>query len=275
MTGPRPLSDFPEFTSESTRVWDSIANWWDDKIGGGNATQDILVEPTQERLLDLKPGERVLDIACGAGRFTRRMAARGVTVRAFDHSEKFIERARKRTLEHNDRIEYRVMNAADRAALSSLGERQFDAAVCTMALMDMAEIEPLISTLPRLLKPRGRFVWSVTHPVFNSGDARLIAEVEEEGTSLSTKYRVKLGDYLRPRMLMGIGIQGQPELQNYFHRPVSVLLNLCFDHGFVLDRIEEPAFPAGTRSQSGQGLSWANFNAIPPVLVARMRLAAN
>ena len=34
----------------------------------------------------------------------------------------------------------------------------------------MASITPLLSVLPELLKPGGRFVFSVTHPVFNSGD---------------------------------------------------------------------------------------------------------
>lgn len=273
MTYLRQSPDFPEFTPKTTEVWDKLAAWWDDKIGDGNATQDILVEPAQERLLDLKTGDRVLDIACGAGRFTRRMATKAVNIVAFDHSEKFIERARRRTVEHRDRIEYRVLNAADRPALLSLGERRFDAAVCTMAFMDMAEVTPLLSTLPRLLKPGGRFVWSVTHPVFNSGDAKMMAEVEEDGTSLVTKYRMKVGDYLACRMVTGIGISGQPEQQHYFHRPVSALLNACFDHGFVLDRIEEPAFPPGTITPSGRPLSWANFNAIPQVMVVRMRMA--
>ena len=92
-----PFPDFPEHATETAGVWDALAAWWDDAIGDGNATQDLLVEPVQERLLDLKEGETVLDIACGAGRFTRRMAGEGVHVVAFDHSERFIARARERT----------------------------------------------------------------------------------------------------------------------------------------------------------------------------------
>src|SRR5262249_31891040 len=69
--------DFPEHAAETADVWDAIAEWWDDAIGDGNATQDLLVEPAQERLLDLHPRENVLDIACGAGRFTRRWQRRG------------------------------------------------------------------------------------------------------------------------------------------------------------------------------------------------------
>jgi 2-polyprenyl-3-methyl-5-hydroxy-6-metoxy-1,4-benzoquinol methylase len=90
-------ADFPESAAATASVWDSLADWWDAAIGGGNATQDLLVEPTQERLLDLRSGQIVLDIACGAGRFTRRMAALGAEIVAFDHSERFIARARQNT----------------------------------------------------------------------------------------------------------------------------------------------------------------------------------
>ncbi len=265
--------DFPEFTAQTSGVWDRLANWWDDKIGDGNPTQDMLVEPTQERLLALKAGEQVLDIACGAGRFTRRMAALGAHVLAFDHAPAFVERARRRTVEHKDRIEYRVMNATDKVALLSLGEKRFDAAVCTMAIMDMAEITPLLSALPRLLKPKGRFVWSVMHPVFNSGDAQMVAENHEEGTQVATRFSMKVGDYLTARVVLGIGIPGQPEQQHYFHRPVSMLLNACADAGMVVDRVEEPAFPPGAQMPSARPLSWANYTAIPQVLVVRAKIS--
>ena len=78
---------------EAVEIWDDISEWWDDKIGDGNTAQDYLIEPTRERLLGLRPGQRVLDIACGAGRFTRRMADKGAEITAVDHSAKFIERA--------------------------------------------------------------------------------------------------------------------------------------------------------------------------------------
>jgi SAM-dependent methyltransferase len=79
-------ADFPESAAATAGVWGSLADWWDAANGSGNATQDLLVEPTQERLLDLRSGQIVLDIACGAGRFTLRMAALGAEIVAFDHS---------------------------------------------------------------------------------------------------------------------------------------------------------------------------------------------
>jgi len=44
--------------------------------------------------LDVRPGERVLDVACGNGQFAREMARFGASILAFDVSETFVERAR-------------------------------------------------------------------------------------------------------------------------------------------------------------------------------------
>jgi 2-polyprenyl-3-methyl-5-hydroxy-6-metoxy-1,4-benzoquinol methylase len=264
--------DFPEYDSQTAEVWDQLAEWWDDKIGDGNHFQNYLIEPATERLLSLRPGEKVLDIACGAGRFTRRMAALGANITAIDHSEKFIKRARERATENADRIEYLVLSASDPSALMSLGQARFDAAVCTMALMDMSSIEPLISTLPKLLKPEGRFVFSVTHPVFNSGTSRLVAEQHDTNGEIVTSYGVTITDYAKPFVHMGLGIYGQPVPQHFFHRPISLLFNTCFRHGFVLDGMEEPLFPEDFQGKSRMPLSFYNMPTLPPVLVARMVL---
>ena len=100
------------------------------------------------------------------------MADQGVQIVALDHSRKFIQLAKERSRDYEDRIEFHVANAADSDALLRVTGSPFDAAVCTMGLMDMAVITPLAETLPKLLKPNGKFVFSVTHPVFNSNETR-------------------------------------------------------------------------------------------------------
>jgi 2-polyprenyl-3-methyl-5-hydroxy-6-metoxy-1,4-benzoquinol methylase len=265
--------DFPEEINEQTKeIWNRLAGWWDDKIGDGNEFQTLLIEPSTERLLSLQSGERVLDIACGAGRFARRIAELGTMVIAFDHAEAFIQRARQRTVKNTDKISYQVIDATNTGELKSLGKSNFDAAVCTMGLMDMSAIEPLLSTMPYLLKPGGRFVFSVMHPAFNSGMAALIAEEENRDGELKTTFGVKITGYSKPFTYKGIGIPGQPEPQYYFHRPLHVLFNTFFKHGFVLDGMEEPTLPAGLEAQSKSSLNWKSINNIPPILVARMRL---
>jgi hypothetical protein len=78
MSSPLPAStEFPVHCEEHRRIWNGNAELWDDRIGDGNDFQTLLIEPATERLLAVEPGDAILDIACGAGRFARRIAALG------------------------------------------------------------------------------------------------------------------------------------------------------------------------------------------------------
>jgi 2-polyprenyl-3-methyl-5-hydroxy-6-metoxy-1,4-benzoquinol methylase len=264
------VSEFPDYRDENRRIWEKNANWWDDQIGDGNAFQTLLIEPATEKLLQPSPGDRVLDVACGAGRFTRRMAALGANVVAFDASSSFIDRARQRTPD-GTAIEYRVADACDRDAIQALG--RFDKAVCTMALMDMPEIAPLLETLTSVLKPQGSFVFSVTHPCFHSAAMQRFAEIAEGDSGHHVvRTGVKIHAYLTPSARRTEGIVGQPEPQYFFHRPLATLLRGCFEAGFVMDGIEEPGLPAAGEPHAG--VRWTDMSDIPPILVVRMKLPA-
>ena len=134
------MAEFQELNQQVKDIWHTNADFWNERMGEGNDFHKELIEPSQLRLLDLKQGERVLDVACGNGQFARKMAELGATVVAIDIAEGMIENARARTTENTDSITYGVMDATDAAELSSLGERRFEAAVCTMAIMDMASV---------------------------------------------------------------------------------------------------------------------------------------
>ena len=250
-------------------AWETNAVWWDDYYKEGNNFHLKLIAPPTERLLGVRPGETILDVACGNGAFARRMAQLGATIVAFDFSASFVDCARKRTTKNGDRITYHVIDASDRDAMLALGEDRFDAAVCTMAIMDMQEIEPLAEVLPRLLVPDGRFVFSIMHPCFNNPRTRMCAEQEDRDGTLSTARTVKVERYLTPFSAKGIGIPGQPVPQTYFHRPLSLLLEPFFRHGLAVDGLEETAF--SDPSNARDPLSWDHYSEIPPVLVVRLR----
>jgi 2-polyprenyl-3-methyl-5-hydroxy-6-metoxy-1,4-benzoquinol methylase len=263
--------EFAALHADAVGAWEALAGWWDNTTGEADAFHRQLVIPATDRLLAVRPGERVLDVACGNGGYARHLAARGAEVVGFDAARRFVELAERRTTEWRDRISYRHIDATDRAALMALGERGYDAAVCKMALMDMAVIHPLVSALAALLKPGGRLVFSVLHPAFNStGTSLWIEEATSEAGDLVVCRGVKVTRYLEPEARLGVGIPGQPQPQHYFHRPLSVLLNVCFEVGFVMDGIEEPGF--GPDAAGSGEFSWARFKGIPPVLAARMRL---
>jgi len=251
-------------------AWETNAEWWDAYYREGNDFHLKLVAPPTERLLGIRHGEIVLDVACGNGAFARRMVKLGAYVVAFDFSTRFLERARKRTIENAERIEYHSIDATDRDAMLVLGEGRFDAAVCTMAIMDMSEIEPLAEVLPRLLAPDGRFVCSILHPCFNNPSCRMSVEHEDREGELRTVRTMKVERYLTPFSAKGIGIPGQPVPQTYFHRPLQALFEPFFRNGFVLDGLEETAFVDPTNARGP--LSWDRYPEIPPVLVVRWRL---
>ena len=267
------MTDDAEISNEEVReIWDRKAAFWDDHMREGNRHSKELVWPAQERLLGLRRGESVLEVACGNGNFARRMAKAGAKVVASDFSEVFLDRARARTVKNADLIDYRVLDATDSGQLMALGEERFDAAVCTMALFDMADIEPLAASLARLLKPRGRFVFSIIHPCFESPKVAKVAETHESPRGgVLTTYSVKVTDYATPFVAKGTGVRGEPAAHWYFHRPLSMIFSACFEAGFVLDGIEEPVFRSSDRGNSPG--SWSNYREIPPALVARMRLS--
>ena len=270
MTSERQNAEFPEQAEENRRIWDANARWWDDRIGDGNDFQTLLIEPATDRLLEVHAGDTILDAACGAGRFARRMAEGGARVVAFDYSAEFIARARERT-STDAAIEYHVLDAANMEALLSLGSTRFDKAVCTMAIMDMPEIGPLFAALSRMLAPGGVFVFSVTHPCFHSAAIQRFAEISDDHAGRHViRSGVKVSSYLTPFARKTEGIVGQPEPQWFFHRPIAALFRFGFEAGFVVDGIEEPGFPEMDTAKPG--VRWDDMPDIPPVMVVRMKL---
>jgi len=237
-------------------------------MGEGNDFHSLLIAPAQERLLDLRAGESVLDVACGNGQFARRMAQLGARVVGVDVAARMIDIAKASSAGIGG-LEFHAIDATDPAALTSLGRGRFDAAVCTMALMDIASIDPLMASVADVLRPDGRFVFSVVHPCFNASGVRLVAEeMTTEAGDLVRRYGVAVSQYIRSQPAKGVAMRAQPVAQYYFDRPISALLGSGFKAGFVLDGLEEPTFP--TSADDGRA-NWANITEIPPALVARMR----
>jgi 2-polyprenyl-3-methyl-5-hydroxy-6-metoxy-1,4-benzoquinol methylase len=253
---------------EGRALWDAKAAFWDELHGEhGNQFHQALISPAVERLLLLKPGERVLDIACGTGVMARRMAALGGRVTAVDFSPALVERAKARGKQSGEPIQYGVADATDEAALAALGEGQFDAITCTMALMDMPVIAPLYRAVQRLLSAQGRFVVATMHPAFNSNNPIFLAEKMDVDGQLVETHSVKITHYLDLPPLKGAGAPNETNPHYYYHRPLHQLFGEAFAAGLVLDAFDEPSFGV---LESPRPLTWGAMPQIPPVLAARL-----
>ncbi len=214
------------FKDKGLSAWEENAEFWDEQMGDeSNFFHCDIVRPNVEKLLNIVEDDFVLDIACGNGNFSARMAEQGAKVVAFDYSPKMIELAVKRRGSALDKIDFRVCDATNYDELIMLkGEIPFTKAVANMAIMDISEITPLFKAVYDLLDENGIFVFATHHPCFT---------YENE-------------DYFTSCINKGVAIEGQPALQNYYHRSISDILNLAFATGFVLDGFYEVPFSGQT-----------------------------
>jgi trans-aconitate methyltransferase len=98
-------------------------------------------------LLDPQPGERILDLGCGDGVLTEKIAALGARVVAVDAAPDMVAAAKARGLDA------RVVPGQSLAF-----DREFDAVFSNAALHWMRPQEAVLDGVRRALKPGGRFV---------------------------------------------------------------------------------------------------------------------
>ncbi|OGO77133.1 MAG: hypothetical protein A2Y23_13830 [Clostridiales bacterium GWB2_37_7] len=260
------MSNWKETSGESKRRWEVNADFWDERMGEhSNRFHREVVRPDTERLLSVNEKDRILDIACGNGNFSKRLVELGANVTAFDYSKKMIENAKKRCSHCIDKIDFHVVDATNKDDLEKLNiNAPYDKAVSNMAIMDIADITPLFSSVSRLLKPGGIFVFSTIHPCFQSPGTRRITETEDVGSSVLTRHGLQVFEYIDSCCFEGIGIVNQPVPQLYYHRSLSQIFDLCFDTGFVINGVSEPVFEIDNER------SRFDWNKIPPIVIVRL-----
>ena len=229
---------------EMREIWDGKAAFWDQRMADGNAFHRSAVAPAAEALLGDVSGQRLLDVGCGNGVFTRRLTELGATVLATDFSPVFLERAAARTAgrANADRMTWRLLDATNPSELGALTTDPFDAVVSTMVLQDMPDIGPLAATMPRLLRSGGRFVAVIPHPCFNTVDTTQYEERRETGGIMLVERGVKAHRYLTPVTALAAGMRGEPHPHHYFERTITDYLAPWLAAGLVLDGLLEHPF---------------------------------
>lgn len=213
------MSNFSSTNEESKKRWNTNADYWDNHMGEhSNYFHCNIVRPDTEAFLAIEEGDFVLDVACGNGNFSKRMAQHGAKVVAFDYSENLIAHAKKRCKDYLDQISFHVCDATNFDQLMMLGQQgPFDKAVSNMAIMDISDVKPLLKAVYAMLKHKGSFVFSTHHPCFIKPQ----------------------GQYVTPCAHEGVGIHGQPVLQYYYHRSIQDLFQICFEAGFLIENFCE------------------------------------
>lgn len=120
------------------------------------------------QLLDLKPGERVLNLACGTGLVTFEAAERvgpsGYVV-GVDISTGMLTQVHVKLQEHTlKNVQLHNHSITELDSLPELREHTFDAITCASALVLLPHPEAAIKQWAKYLKPGGRLIADATHP---------------------------------------------------------------------------------------------------------------
>lgn len=239
--GPRePRRDQPA----ADRGWDAVASWYDKLVGeqGSDYHRNVIIPAVME-LIAIRQGEVVLDLCCGQGVMIRPLLAAGAArITGVDASPKLIAAARKRHAPDGG-AEFLVTDATKPGVWTNAA---FDAAVCVLAVHDVADMDALFRQLAAALKPGGRAVLVVMHPCFR------IPRQSHWGWDEERKIQFRRLDCYQSPIAIPITThpgRGGGDQTLFHHRPLEGYINAIGKAGLAVTAAAELA--THRRSQPG------------------------
>ncbi|GAA2324712.1 class I SAM-dependent methyltransferase [Streptomyces cuspidosporus] len=162
-------------------------------------------------------GHRVLDAGCGSGPLAAALCERGAVVTGIDASAGMLALARRRL--GND-VALHVVDLRDRLPF---GDGVFDDVVASLVLHYLEDWGPTLAELRRVLRPGGRLIASVDHPV----TAYTIRDPRPDYFA-TTAYTF---DWI---------LGGQSIPMRFWRKPLHAMIDAFTHAGFRLSAITEP-----------------------------------
>jgi ubiquinone/menaquinone biosynthesis C-methylase UbiE len=169
-------------------------------------------------------GRRVLDAGCGSGPLFAALRDRGAVVTGFDKSAGMLELARRRL---GDGADLRV---ADLGRPLPFPDGAFDDVIASLVLHYLEDWTAPLAELRRVLRPGGRLIASVDHPLQGHPLVRA-------GADYFATYQYS-AETTAP--------SGQSFVLTFWHRPLPAMISAFTAAGFRIAAIDEPLTAPGT-----------------------------
>jgi SAM-dependent methyltransferase len=163
-------------------------------------------------------GRRILDAGCGSGPLSAALRDRGAVVTGFDSSAGMLELARRRLGDDAD------LRMADLGRPLPFPGGAFDDVVASLVLHYLEDWTAPLAELRRVLRPGGRLIASVDHPLQGHPLARPGADywaTYQHDVEVTTA-------------------SGQSFVLTYWHRPLPAMISAFTTAGFRIAAIDEP-----------------------------------
>jgi len=226
--------------------WENVAEWYGALLEGEGTYQKELILPNLLRLMDIRRGDAVLDLACGPGFFSREFAARGAVVTGVDASNALIAIAKKGATEKGARAANVTFHAAPADAMPFIKDASVDKVAIVLALQNMENVAAVLHECARVLKKGGTVYGVLNHPAFRVPKASAWGWDEKE----KVQYR-RVDRYLSE---LKVPIAMHPgersgHVTMSFHRPLQYYFKALNKAGFAVSLMEE--WNSNKRSQEG------------------------
>jgi ubiquinone/menaquinone biosynthesis C-methylase UbiE len=191
MEGERPMPDLAEITRGQQKVW-----------GAGDfsriAVTSVIVGERLCETVDLRPGERVLDVAAGSGNTSLAAARRWCDVIAIDFVPELLETAKRRADCDGLPLTVQVADCHD----LPFEDGSFDVVLSSFGAMFAADQERTAAELARVCRPGGRIGMANWTPASLVGDLFQTTASHVPPPS-GIRLAVEWGDEQRTRALFG------------------------------------------------------------------------
>lgn len=228
--------------AEVARHWEANAETWTRlSRAGHDVYRDALNTPAFLAMLPPIEGLRGLDIGCGEGTNTRRLAALGAKVEAIDLAPTFISHARATEQSNPLGVNYQL---ADALALP-FETATFDFATSFMALMDVPQPDLALHEAARVLRPGGFLQFSILHPCFVPPRRRNIRDADGNPTAVEIAgYFDNIDGQVERWLFSTVPAAERAVLEPFkvprFHRTLSQWVDMIGAAGLILERLGEP-----------------------------------